>query len=71
MYCLNAFPYYGTESFNLDVYNVQLSNDVAEKLAKVCVESGNGAFASCGFVSGGNYSIFIEYTKFILPFIRV
>ncbi|EIN09600.1 PLP-dependent transferase [Punctularia strigosozonata HHB-11173 SS5] len=36
------------------VYNMQLSNPPAEELAKILVESGNGAFALCGFVSGGS-----------------
>jgi hypothetical protein len=38
-----------------DVYNMQLSNEPAEELAKVLVNSANGAFELCGFVSGGNY----------------
>ena len=37
----------------VDVYNMQLSNEPAEELAKLLVESGKGAFACCGFVSGG------------------
>lgn len=37
-----------------DVYNMQLSNEPAEELAKLLVESGNGAFELCGFVSGGS-----------------
>lgn len=36
-----------------DVYNMQLSNEPAEELAKYLVDSGKGAFAACGFVSGG------------------
>ncbi|KDQ61364.1 hypothetical protein JAAARDRAFT_45053 [Jaapia argillacea MUCL 33604] len=36
------------------VYNMQLSNQPAEELAKFLVESGNGAFELCGFVSGGS-----------------
>lgn len=36
-----------------DVYNMQLSNQPAEELAEVLVASSNGAFESCGFVSGG------------------
>lgn len=36
-----------------DVYNMQLSNEPAEELAKYMVETGNGAFELCGFVSGG------------------
>ena len=37
----------------LDAYQVQLSNNPAEELAKVLVDSGKGAFSKCGFVSGG------------------
>jgi adenosylmethionine-8-amino-7-oxononanoate aminotransferase len=43
-----------------DVYNMQLSNEPAEELAKVLVDSGgkdsNGQniFELCGFVSGGS-----------------
>ena len=46
--------------FTLDVYNMQLSNEPAEELAKVLVESGgkdpngNNVFELCGFVSGGS-----------------
>ncbi|THH27692.1 hypothetical protein EUX98_g6496 [Antrodiella citrinella] len=36
------------------VYNMQLSNQPAEELANYLVNSGNGAFALCGFVSGGS-----------------
>ena len=38
-----------------DVYNMQLSNEPAEALAKRLVDSGKGAFAACGFVSGGMF----------------
>lgn len=33
---------------------MQLSNEPAEELAKYLVDSGNGAFELCGFVSGGS-----------------
>ncbi|PFH51863.1 hypothetical protein AMATHDRAFT_39945 [Amanita thiersii Skay4041] len=36
------------------VYNMQLSNVPAEKLAKELVDSGHGAFELCGFASGGS-----------------
>lgn len=36
------------------VYNMQLSNEPAEELAQLLVNTGNGAFAMCGFVSGGS-----------------
>ncbi|KAL0953367.1 hypothetical protein HGRIS_004604 [Hohenbuehelia grisea] len=36
------------------VYNMQLSNEPAEELAKLLVDGSNGAFALCGFVSGGS-----------------
>lgn len=39
--------------FNTDVYNMQLSNEPAEKLAEILIKSGNGAFEWCGFASGG------------------
>lgn len=32
---------------------MQLTNNPAEELAKILVDSGKGAFAKCGFVSGG------------------
>jgi acetylornithine/succinyldiaminopimelate/putrescine aminotransferase len=38
----------------LDVYNMQLSNEPAEELAQLLVDSGNGAFELCGIVSGGS-----------------
>lgn len=37
----------------LDVYNMQLSNEPAEELARILVESGKGAFELCGFFAGG------------------
>lgn len=40
--------------YDLDVYNMQLSNEPAEELAKILIDSGNGAFDLCGFVSGGS-----------------
>ncbi|KAI0306092.1 hypothetical protein B0F90DRAFT_1808594 [Multifurca ochricompacta] len=36
------------------VYNVQLSNEPAEELARLLIASGNGAFELCGFVAGGS-----------------
>ncbi|KAK0202726.1 hypothetical protein DFS33DRAFT_1488831 [Desarmillaria ectypa] len=36
------------------VYNMQLSNEPAEELAKYLVSTGGGAFDLCGFVSGGS-----------------
>lgn len=42
-----------------DVYNMQLSNDVAERLAAELVASGNGAFELCGFVAGGKHVYFV------------
>ena len=36
-----------------DAYQVQLTNGPAEELAEILVKSGKGAFAQCGFVSGG------------------
>lgn len=33
---------------------MQLSNGPAEDLAKYLVDSGNGAFELCGFMSGGS-----------------
>ncbi|KAJ3503569.1 hypothetical protein NLJ89_g8371 [Agrocybe chaxingu] len=36
------------------VYNMQLSNKPAEALAKKLVETSRGAFALCGFASGGS-----------------
>jgi acetylornithine/succinyldiaminopimelate/putrescine aminotransferase len=38
-------------------YNMQLSNEPAEDLAKYLVASSNGAFSLCGFVSGGMFEI--------------
>lgn len=37
-----------------DVYNMQLSNEPAEELAKFIIDSSKGAFEACGFVSGGS-----------------
>lgn len=37
-----------------DVYNMQLSNEPAEELAKLLCDSSNGAFDLVGFVSGGS-----------------
>ncbi|KAF8889303.1 hypothetical protein BD779DRAFT_1611065 [Infundibulicybe gibba] len=36
------------------VYNMQLSNEPAEELAKYLIDVSNGAFDLCGFVSGGS-----------------
>jgi len=36
-----------------DVYNMQLSNQPAEALAKKLVDTSGGAFKLCGFASGG------------------
>ncbi|TFK57643.1 PLP-dependent transferase [Heliocybe sulcata] len=36
------------------VYNMQLSNEPAEELANFLIDTGKGAFALCGFVSGGS-----------------
>ncbi|THH00618.1 hypothetical protein EW026_g1950 [Hermanssonia centrifuga] len=36
------------------VYNMQLSNEPAEELARLLVNSGGGGFELCGFVSGGS-----------------
>lgn len=36
------------------VYNVQLSNEPAEELANMLIESGKGAFELCGLVAGGS-----------------
>ncbi|KAJ7091517.1 PLP-dependent transferase [Mycena belliarum] len=36
------------------VYNMQLSNQPAEELAALLIESSNGAFELCGFASGGS-----------------
>ena len=42
------------DSYDLpDVYNVQVSNQPAEELARMLIASSNGAFELCGFVSGG------------------
>ncbi|KAF8602384.1 PLP-dependent transferase [Ceratobasidium sp. AG-I] len=39
------------------VYNAQLSNEPAEELARVLVETSQGAFAQVGFVSGGTEAV--------------
>ncbi|KAI0287811.1 pyridoxal phosphate-dependent transferase [Russula brevipes] len=36
------------------VYNVQLSNEPAEELARTLIDSGKGAFELCGFFAGGS-----------------
>ena len=35
------------------MYNMQLSNDIAEELAHYLVANSKGAFGAVGFVSGG------------------
>ncbi|KAH9988394.1 pyridoxal phosphate-dependent transferase [Russula vinacea] len=37
-----------------DVYNMQLSNEPAEELARILINSGKGAFELCGFFAGGS-----------------
>ena len=39
-----------------DVYNMQLSNEPAEELARLLVDESKGAFSLCGFVCGGDSS---------------
>lgn len=34
---------------------MQLSNEPAEELASMLIESGKGAFELCGFVAGGQF----------------
>ena len=41
----------------IDVYNMQLSNEPAEELARMLVDSGKGAFELCGFFAGGETNI--------------
>ena len=41
------------------MYNMQLSNEPAEQLAKELVASGKGAFELCGYVSGGWIPVYI------------
>lgn len=36
------------------MYNFQVTNEPAEELARLLVDSGKGAFDLCGFVSGGS-----------------
>ncbi|KAI0060673.1 PLP-dependent transferase [Artomyces pyxidatus] len=36
------------------VYNMQLSNEPAEELAQILIDSGKGAFELCGFAAGGS-----------------
>lgn len=45
---------------NVDVYNMQLSNEPAEKLAEILIKGGNGAFELSGFASGGLFSQLIK-----------
>lgn len=51
---------------------MQLSNEPAEELAKVLVDSGKGAFELCGFVSGGMFSglLLIAQTHFCVRRLR-
>jgi len=37
----------------LDVYNMQISNEPAEELARILINSGKGAFELCGLFAGG------------------
>ena len=41
----------------IDVYNMQLSNEPAEELANYLISTSKGAFALCGFVSGGTCAL--------------
>jgi len=49
----NPHSWVSLKQSGLDVYNMQLSNQPAEALAKRLVDTSNGAFALCGFASGG------------------
>lgn len=48
----DACTYY-SDCTTIDVYNMQLSNQPAEALAKKLVDTSGGAFTLCGFASGG------------------
>lgn len=45
---------------NADVYNMQLSNEPAEALAKKLVDTSEGAFGLCGFASGGIPTLLVQ-----------
>ena len=49
----NTNTSFTTGEARLDVYNVQLSNEPAEELARILIDTGKGAFELCGFFSGG------------------
>lgn len=51
---MNQPPIIYLNASNTDVYNVQLSNQPSEKLAKRLIAASNGAFEQCIFVSGGS-----------------
>jgi adenosylmethionine-8-amino-7-oxononanoate aminotransferase len=53
--CCDVFNFWLHIYDFVDVYNMQLSNQPAEELAKKLVAGSNGAFELCGFVSGGLY----------------
>jgi E3 ubiquitin-protein ligase TRIP12 len=54
MSCMHLHLAYQLHTYNLsDVYNMQVSNQPAEELARILVAGSNGAFELCGFVSGG------------------
>ena len=46
----------------IDVYNMQLSNQPAEMLAKKLVDTSGGAFTLCGFASGGLILLILNNT---------
>ena len=43
----------------LDVYNMQLSNEPAEELARILIDSSKGAFELWGFFAGGTSRLLI------------
>ena len=49
--CMNTC--FTSSATRLDVYNMQLSNEPAEELARILIDSGKGAFELCGFFAGG------------------
>lgn len=42
---------------------MQLSNEPAEELASMLLESAKGAFELCGFVAGGQFDKLLVLTK--------
>ena len=54
------------------MYNMQLSNDIAEELAHYLVANSKGAFGALGFVSGGTsvYSIALR-SRVSISFVRL